>query len=104
MMKKKQCVLLIIALAVLLGGVFLINRDILHWETIFGYKLALNPDEYAEDFYHLDTDNLVLKPGSYTITLIGNLGAESGSRSAVKVDDSDGNILLQSDFSGGGRK
>ena len=101
MMKKKQWILLIIALAVLCGGVFLINRDILHWETAFAYKLALNPDEYTEDFYHLDTNDLVLKPGVYTITASGNLGAESGPRSAVKVDDADGEILLQEDFYGG---
>ncbi len=100
-MKKKQLVLLIIALTVLLGGVFLINRDILHWETAFGYKLALNPDEYAEGFYHLDTDDLVLKPGSYTLTIQGNLGTGDGARSAIKVDDSEGEILLQSDFTGG---
>ena len=100
-MNKKQWVLLIIALAVLCGGMFLINRDILHWETTFGYKLALNPDEYAEDFYHLDTDDLVLKPGSYTLTIHGNLGTGDGARSAIKVDDSEGEILLQSDFTGG---
>ena len=100
-MKKKQWILLIAAAIVLLGGVCLINRDILHWETVFVYKLALNPDEQAEDFYHLDTDDLVLKPGSYTVTLDGNLGGESGPRSAVKIDDADGEILLQADLLGG---
>ena len=100
-MKKKQWMLLAIALVVLCAGLFLINRDILHWETVFGYKLALNPDEYAEDFYHLDTNDLALKPGVYTLTLDGNLGEESGARSAVKVDDSEGEILLQEDFYGG---
>ena len=100
-MKKKQWMLLVTAVCLLLGGIFLINRDILHWETVFGYKLKLNPDEYAEGFYHLDTNDLILKPGSYTLTLDGNLGAESGARSAVKVDDSEGETLLQSDFVGG---
>ena len=100
-MTKKQWVLLIIAVIVLLGGVFLINRDILHWETAFAYKLKLNPDEYTEDFYHLDTQDLVLKPGSYTLTLIGNLGVDDGAKSSIKVDDSEGEILYQSDFYGG---
>ena len=103
-MNKKQWALLIIALAVLCGGVFLVNRDIMHWETAFVYKLALNPDEYAEDFYHLDAQDLVLKPGTYTLTISGNLGTDDGAHSAIKVDDSDGEILLQSDFVGGGRK
>ena len=100
-MNKKQWTLLIIAFAVLLGGVFLINRDILHWETAFAYKLALVSGEQSEDFYHLDTQDLVLKPGTYKLTLSGNLGAESGPRSAVKVEDADGEILLQEDFYGG---
>ncbi len=100
-MNKKQYILLIIAVFVLLGGIFLINRDIMHWETAFVYKLKLNPDEYAEAFYHLDTDDLVLKPGTYTLTIYGNLGGESGARSAVKIDDADGEILLQEDFYGG---
>ena len=99
-MTKKQWVLLIIAACVLCGGIFLINRDIMHWETAFVYRLKLTPDEYAEDFYHLDTDDLVLKPGAYTLTLTGNLGTEDGAHSAIKVDDSEGEILLQSDFSG----
>ncbi len=100
-MTKKQLVLLIIAVCVLLGGVFLINRDIMHWETAFVYKLKLNPDEYAEDFYHLDTQDLVLKPGAYTLTVSGNLGADDGAHSAIKVDDFNGEILFQSDFLGG---
>ena len=100
-MKKKQWILLVVALAVLLGGVFLINRDILHWETDFVYSLELNPDEYPEAFYHLDVKDLVLKPGTYTFTISGNLGAESGARSAVKIEDTDGEILLQKDFYGG---
>ena len=83
-MKKKQWMLLAIALVVLCAGLFLINRDILHWETSFGYKLSLNPDEYAEDFYHLNTNDLVLKPGVYTITVSGNLG---GKRSAECCQD-----------------
>ena len=100
-MKKKQWALLIIALAVLLGGVFLINRDIMHWETVFAYKLKLNPEEYAEDFYHLDTQDLVLKPGAYTLTFTGNFGVDDGAKSSIKVDDSEGDILYQSDFYGG---
>ncbi len=100
-MKKKQWALLIIALAVLLGGVFLINRDIMHWETVFAYKLKLNPEEYAEDFYHLDTQDLVLKPGAYTLTFTGNFGVDDGAKSSIKVDDSEGEILYQSDFYGG---
>ena len=100
-MKKKQWILLIIAVCVLLGGMFLINRDILHWETAFAYKLKLNPDEYTEDFYHLDTQDLVLKPGAYTLTLTGNLGVDDGAKSSIKVDDSEGEILYQSDFYGG---
>ena len=102
MMKKKQWVLLIIALAVLCGGVFLINRDILHWEVVFGYKAELNPDEFAVDYYYyLGTDDLTLKPGSYTLTISGNLGTESGPRSAVKVFDAEGDVLLLSYFTGG---
>ena len=100
-MKKKQWILLIIAACVLLGGVFLINRDIMHWETAFAYKLKLNPDEYAEGFYHLDTQNLVLKPGTYTLTMAGNFGVDDGAKSSIKVDDSEGEILYQSDFYGG---
>lgn len=103
-MDKKQWVLLIAAVCILLGGIALLNRDVMHWETAFEYKLELNPNEYAEDFYHLDTQGLVLKPGVYTLTLYGNLGAEYGARSAIKVDDSEGEILFQSDFYGGGRK
>ena len=100
-MGKKQCVLLIAAVCILLGGIALINRDVMHWETAFAYKLALNPDEYTEDFYHWDTQDLVLKPGPYTLTLYGNLGAEDGARSSIKVDDSAGEILYQADFYGG---
>ena len=100
-MNKKQWILLIIAFAVLLGGVFLINRDILHWETTFAYKLALVPDERGVDFYRLDTDDLVLKPGTYTLTISGNFEAENGARSSLRVDDYDGDILLQEELQGG---
>ena len=100
-MNKKQWILLIIAFAVLLGGVFLINRDILHWETTFAYKLALVPDERGVDFYRLDTDDLVLKPGTYTLTISGNFDAENGARSSLRVDDYDGDILLQEELQGG---
>ncbi len=100
-MSKKQWILLIIALAVLCGGLFLINRDIMHWETVFAYKLALVPDEHAVDFYRLDTDDLVLKPGTYTLTISGDFEAEDGARSSLRVDDYDGEILLQEELSGG---
>ncbi len=100
-MNKKQWILLIIALAVLCGGLFLINRDIMHWETAFAYKLALVPDEHAVDFYRLDTDDLVLKPGTYTLTISGDFEAEDGARSSLRVDDYDGEILLQEELSGG---
>ncbi len=100
-MSKKQWILLIIALAVLCGGLFLINRDIMHWETAFAYKLALVPDEHAVDFYRLDTDDLVLKPGTYTLTISGDFEAEDGARSSLRVDDYDGEILLQEELSGG---
>ena len=100
-MNKKQWVLLIAAVCVLIGGVCLINRDILHWETAFGYKLKLNPDEYTEGFYHLDTQDLILKPGAYTLTMDGNFGVDDGAKSSIKVDDSEGETLYQSDFYGG---
>ncbi len=100
-MNRKQWILLIVAVCILLGGIALINRDVMHWEAAFVYKLALNPNEYTEDFYHLDMRDLVLKPGAYTLTISGNLGAENGARSSIKVDDSEGEILYQADFYGG---
>ncbi len=100
-MNRKQWILLIVAVCILLGGIALINRDVMHWEAAFVYKLALNPNEYTEDFYHLDMRDLVLKPGTYTLTISGNLGAEDGARSSIKVDDSEGEILYQADFYGG---
>ena len=101
MMKKKQWILLIIAACVLLGGVFLINRDIMHWETAFGCSFKLMPDKYPEDVYHLDMEAVTLKPGTYTLTLNGDLGAGNGARSAVKVDDAEGEVLLESVLDGG---
>ncbi len=100
-MNKKQWIPLVFALVVLCGGVLLINRDILHWETTFAYKLALVPDERVVDFYRLDTDDLVLKPGTYTLTISGNFEAENGARSSLRVDDYDGVILLQEELQGG---
>ncbi len=102
LMNRKQWILLIVAVCILLGGIALINRDVMHWEAAFVYKLALNPNEDTEDFYHLDMRDLVLKPGTYTLTINGNLGAEDGARSSIKVDDSEGEILYQADFYGGG--
>lgn len=100
-MSKKQLLLLVIAAVVLLGGIILINRDIMHWETAFDCSFKLTPDEHPAELYHLVTDGAALKPGSYTLTLNGNLGAGAGAQSAVKVDDADGEILLQENLAGG---
>ena len=100
-MSKKQLLLLVIAAVVLLGGIILINRDIMHWETAFDCSFKLTPDKHPAELYHLVTESTALKPGSYTLTLNGNLGAGSGTQSAVRVDDADGEILLQEVLSGG---
>ena len=100
-MSKKQLIRLIIAAAVLLGGITLIIRGVMHWQTSFEFSFQLTPDKHPAELYHLVTEGAALKPGSYTLTLSGNLGAGSGTQSAVRVDDTDGEILLQEVLSGG---
>ena len=100
-MSKKQWIQLIIAAAVLLGGIILINLDIMHWKAAFECSFKLTPDEHPAELYHLVTEGITLKPGNYTLTLNGNLGSGSGTQSAVRVDDTDGEILLQEVLLGG---
>ena len=100
-MSKKQWIRLIIAAAVLLGGIILIARGVMYWKTGFECSFKLSPDQYPADLYHLVTEGAALKPGNYTLTLSGNLGAGSGTQSAVRIDDEDGEILLQEPLSGG---
>ena len=100
-MSKKQLKRLIIAATVLLGGIIFVNLDITHWKTAFECSFKLIPDKHSAELYHLVTEGIALKPGNYTLTLSGNLGAGSGTQSAVRVDDTDGEILLQEVLSGG---
>ena len=100
-MSKKQWKRLIIAAAVLLGGIILIACGVMHWKTAFECSFKLTPDKHSADLYHLVTDGTALKPGSYTLTLSGYLGAGNGTQSAVRIDDIDGEILLQEVLSGG---
>ncbi len=100
-MSKKQIIRLIIAAAVLLGGIILIICGVMHWETDFEFSFKLTPDEHPAELYHLVTEATALKPGSYTLTLNGDLGAGNGTQSAVRVDDIDGEILFQEVLSGG---
>ena len=100
-MSKKQWIRLILAAAALLGGIILINRNIMRWETAFECSFKLTPDEHPAELYHLVMEGAALKPGSYTLTLSGDLGAGSGTQSAVRVDDVDGEILLQEVLAGG---
>lgn len=101
-MSKKQIIRLIIAAAVLFGGLILIACGVTHWKTGFDCSFKLTPDEHPAELYHLVTEGTALKPGSYTLTLEGNLGAGSGTQSAVRVDDVDGEIIMQEVLSGGG--
>ena len=98
-MSKKQWIRLILAAAVLLGGIILITCGVMYWKTGFECSFKLTPDYYPAQLYHLE--DTALKPGSYTLTLSGNLGAGSGTKSTVIVENSDGEILLQEVLSGG---
>ena len=100
-MSKKQWKRLIIAAAVLLGGIILIACGAMRWQTAFECSFKLTPDEHPAELYHLVTEGTALKPGDYTLTLSGDLGAGNGTQSAVRVDDADGEILLQEVLPGG---
>ena len=100
-MSKKQLKRLIIAAAVLLGGIILIACGAMRWQTAFECSFKLTPDKHPAELYHLVTEVTALKPGSYTLTLSGDLGAGNGTQSAVRVDDTDGEILLQEVLPGG---
>ena len=100
-MSKKQWKRLIIAAAVLLGGIILIACGAMRWQTAFECSFKLTPDEHPAELYHLVTEGAALKPGNYTLKLSGDLGAGNGTQSAVRVDDADGEILLQEVLSGG---
>ena len=100
-MSKKSLIRLAFAAAVLLVGIILINLDIAHWETAFDCRFKLEPDKHSAGLYHLEMEGAALKPGKYTLTLTGNLGAKSGPQSSVRIDDTDGEILLEEIFSGG---
>ena len=100
-MNKKQITRLIIAAAALLCGIILIACGVMHWQAAFECSFKLTPDKHPAELYHLVTEVTALKPGSYTLTLSGDLGAGNGTQSAVRVDDVDGEILLQEVLSGG---
>ncbi len=70
-MKKKAFGILLTA-ALLCGVLFLINRDLFHYEQIFVYKRAFSSEVDTKGDYILSTEQLALKPGTYRLRIEGS--------------------------------
>lgn len=93
-MSKRQVRLTILLSAAFLLSLWLINRDLFHYEYIHPYSRNFTPQDYEKGDYLL-TEELTLKPGDYQILITGSTNWIGNGYYAL---GSDGEIVSASDF------
>ena len=87
-------------------ALFFANRDIFHFEYIYGKEVIFDPHHYTKSEYSL-TDNFFLKPGNYTLSFRGEMNGKKSSlflmndenEKIISMEFIDGEKAYSEDFS-----
>ena len=93
----KKIVLILLILCLMLGALFLVNRDLMHFEYSFLGKRTFDPKLDAKRSYLL-SETFALKPGTYELCFYGSV---EGRGSSVYLARDDGNIFTGFDLENG---
>lgn len=93
----KKIVLILLILCLMLGALFLVNRDLMHFEYNFLGKRTFNP-EFDEKRSYLLSEVFTLKPGTYELCFYGSV---EGIGSSVYLARDEGEIFTGFDLANG---
>ena len=90
-MEKKKIICLLGSLIFLVGALFFVNRDLMHFEYRFPYERSFDPEVDTKGI-HLITGELTLRPGNYQLEMLGNM---SGNGSSWLISDLNGEVIVE---------
>ncbi len=96
-MKRNRILLAILIVILLCGCLFIVNRDIKHFEYEFVFSRTFVPGADVKGNYTI-TNTIVLKPGTYHLSFTGNV---EGKGSGYYLIDSNDEIFISGEFQPG---